>query len=90
MHDRYMQGFNGFGIAVNVRGIEELSAAQRVPVVGWFAVAVLPTAEAFAPIHALHQRMLLSALFLTLLAGTLIWWGEHKPGAERRTAHLSA
>jgi len=74
MQDRYMQGFNGFGIAVNSHGIEVLSAAQRVPVAGWVAVAVLPTAEAFAPINVMHQRMLLTTLFLTLLAGALTWW----------------
>ncbi|WP_394755447.1 EAL domain-containing protein [Rhodoferax sp.] len=74
MHDRYMQGFNGFGTAINSRGTEDLSAAQRIPVAGWFAVAVLPTAEAFAPINAMHQRMLLTTLLLTLLAGALTWW----------------
>lgn len=74
MNDRYMQGFNGFGIALNKARIEELSAAQRVPVAGWFAVVVLPTTEAFAPIHDLRQQMFLTAIFLSLLAGTLTWW----------------
>ena len=74
MLDRYLQGFNGFGASVNSRGIEMLSAAQRVPVAGWFAVAALPTAEAFASINVIHQKMLLTTLFLTLLAGTITWW----------------
>ncbi len=29
MHDRYMQGFEGYGIAVNSRGVEELNAANQ-------------------------------------------------------------
>ncbi len=71
MYDRYMQGFNGFGIALNKAGIEELSAAQRVPIAGWFVVAILPSAEAFAPVNDLVQSMLLTTLVLTLLAGGL-------------------
>jgi hypothetical protein len=62
MHDRYMHG------------IEELSAAKHIPVVGWFVVAVLPAEDAFAPIHAMQQRMLLALIFLTLLASSLTWW----------------
>ena len=74
MHDRYMQGFEGFGTSINSRGIEELSAAKQIPVAGWFVVAVLPTEEAFVPIRAMQQRMLLATIFLTLLAGGLTWW----------------
>ena len=74
MHDRYMQGFEGFGISVNSRGIEELSAAKQIPVAGWFAVAVLPTQEAFTVVNSMQQRMLLATFFLTLLAGGLTWW----------------
>ena len=36
--------------------------------------AILPTTEAFAPIHALNQRTLMIATLLTLLAGVLTWW----------------
>jgi len=74
MHDRYMQGFDGFGVSVNSRGIEELSAAKHVPVAGWFVAAVLPTKEAFAPIDAMQQRLLIATIFLSLLAGGLTWW----------------
>jgi len=74
MHDRYMQGFEGYGVATNSRGVEELSAAKRIPVAGWFIVAVLPTAEAFAPIYAMQRRMLMVTMILTLLAGGLTWW----------------
>jgi diguanylate cyclase (GGDEF)-like protein/PAS domain S-box-containing protein len=74
MLDRYMQGYEGYGISVNSRGVEELTAAKGIPVAGWFMGAVVPTAEAFAPVVAMQQRMLLATLLLTLLTGALIWW----------------
>jgi PAS domain S-box-containing protein len=74
MNDRYMQGFEGFGVAVSSRGVEELSAAKGIPVSGWFLVAAMPTTEAFAPVYAMQQRMLQATLLLTLLTGAMIWW----------------
>ncbi|MDR3368399.1 EAL domain-containing protein [Rhodoferax sp.] len=74
MHDRYMQGFDGFGVAVSSRGVQELSAAKSIPMADWFVVATLPTDEAFAPIDAMLQRILISTIVLTLLAGALTWW----------------
>ena len=74
IHDRYMQGFEGFGVAVSSRGVEEFSAAKSIPLAGWFLTAVLPTAEAFAPVYAMQHRMLLATLLLTLLTGVVIWW----------------
>ncbi|TRZ98545.1 MAG: PAS domain S-box protein, partial [Rhodocyclaceae bacterium] len=74
MHDRYMQGYEGYGIAISSRGVEEVSAAKGVPVAGWFIVAVFPADEAFAPIHAMQRRMLAAMIFLTMLAGGLAWW----------------
>ncbi|MFZ4625795.1 MAG: PAS domain-containing protein, partial [Rhodoferax sp.] len=74
MHDRYMQGFEGYGIAVSSRGVEELNAAKAIPVAGWIVGVVMPAAEAFAPNHAMQQRMLWATLFLTLLTGALTWW----------------
>ena len=74
MHDRYMRGFEGYGVAVSSRGVEEISAARRIPVAGWVLVAVMPTAEAFAPVRAVQRNMLAAAVCLTLLAGVLVWW----------------
>lgn len=74
MHDKYMQGYEGYGIAYNSRGVEELTAAKRIPAADWFIVSTLPAQEAFAPIRAMQQRMLLATLLLTLLATSLIWW----------------
>ncbi len=74
MHDRYMQGFEGYGIATSSLGTEELSAAKSIPLTGWFIAVTLPTEEAFASITALRQRILLATGLFTLLAGALVWW----------------
>jgi signal transduction histidine kinase/CheY-like chemotaxis protein/HAMP domain-containing protein len=74
MLDKYMQGYEGFGVAVSSRGIPELSAAKAIPAAGWFVMAILPTQEAFAPINALKQRLLLSTFFFSLFVGALTWW----------------
>ncbi len=74
MHDRYMEGYEGFGTAVNSRGVEELSAAKKIPSAGWFIAAILPVKEAFAPVDLMLRRLFVSALFFTLLAGALTWW----------------
>jgi diguanylate cyclase (GGDEF)-like protein/PAS domain S-box-containing protein len=73
MHDRYMQGYEGYGIAVSSRGIEELSAAKAIPVAGWYLGVVIPSGEAFVPIYAMQQRLLWATLLLTLLTGVLTW-----------------
>ena len=72
--DRHVQGSDETGITVNPLGVEVLASAARVPLPGWFVVTSLPTAEAFAPIHDMQQRMLLATILLTLIAGGLTWW----------------
>jgi diguanylate cyclase (GGDEF)-like protein/PAS domain S-box-containing protein len=74
MLDRYMLGYEGYGIAVNARGVEELNAAKAIPVAGWFLAVVMPTAEAFAPIATMQQHMLWATVLLTMLCGALTWW----------------
>ena len=54
--------------------MEELTAAKSIPVAGWFMAVLLPTDEAFAPIHAMQSNMLLAMVLLTLLASPLTWW----------------
>lgn len=71
--DRFIQGFEGYGIAVNHYGQETLASAKGVPIAGWYVTAVLPTEEAFAPIREVERRVVLATLLLTLLAGSLIW-----------------
>ena len=74
MHDRYMQGYEGFGLATSSRGVLELSAAKGIAASGWFLVATLPAQEAFAPIDHVLQRLFLGAIVFTVLAGALTWW----------------
>ncbi len=74
MHDKYVQGYEGHGVTISSRGVEELTAAKGIPVAGWVLAVVLPTDEAFAPMRAMQRNMLLSMVFLTLLAGPLTWW----------------
>ncbi len=76
--DRYMQGYEGSGVTMDSHGVEVLSSARQIPVAGWFLVARIPTAEAFAPIYVMQLRMLLITIFMTLLAGTLTWLMLHR------------
>jgi diguanylate cyclase (GGDEF)-like protein/PAS domain S-box-containing protein len=86
--DRHVDGHDETGITVNPKGVEVLASARRIPVADWFIVASLPTAEAFAPIHDLQQRMLWTTLMLTLLAGALTWWMLQRQLAPMlKTAH---
>ncbi len=72
--DRFVGGYEGSGVAGNPHGEEVLASARGVPMAGWYVAAALPTAEAFAPVDVMQQRMLLATLVLTLLAGGLTWW----------------
>ncbi|HEY3431143.1 MAG TPA: EAL domain-containing protein [Rhodocyclaceae bacterium] len=74
VYDRYLGGYEGSGVAVSSRGIEELSSSKIVPATGWLVQSVLPTKEAFAPIEAMHRRLLFATLLLTLFAGGIAWW----------------
>ena len=72
--DSFVNGREGVDILQNPGGIEVLAAVKRIPASGWYVAVARPTAEAFAPIHAMRQRLLTAALLLTVLIGGLIWW----------------
>jgi PAS domain S-box-containing protein len=72
--DHYHEGGEGYSVYVNPLGVEVLASGKHIREAGWVLAAILPTEEAFAPIHDLNQRHLLSALLLTLLAGAATWW----------------
>ncbi|HTY98828.1 MAG TPA: ATP-binding protein, partial [Rhodocyclaceae bacterium] len=74
MFDRFVAGYEGSGVAVNSKGIETLTSAKLIPSAGWIAQAVLPTAEAFAPIRNLTARTYAVALVLSLLVTMLTWF----------------
>lgn len=76
LHDRAMAGFRGTGVTVNAKGIEEFSAMVDVPSTGWFVVARMPTAEAFATIrHAqdnVVRHSLTASLIVIVVAGIFL------------------
>jgi diguanylate cyclase (GGDEF)-like protein/PAS domain S-box-containing protein len=78
MNDKYVSGYEGYGALVNLHGVEELTAAKGIPAAQWFLVVTMPSSEAFAPIRAMQQRMLLATILLTLVAAGLTWWMLHR------------
>ncbi len=71
--DRFIDGYEGYGVTVNTLGVEILAAAKRIPTSGWYVSGYLPTEEAFAPIREMERRWLLATIVLTLLAAALSW-----------------
>ena len=74
MLDRYMQKYEGYGVAVSSRGIEELSSAKGIAAAGWFLVGVLPTSEAFALLHSMQDQVMIATLLLSLLSWAVVGW----------------
>jgi hypothetical protein len=72
--DRFINGFEGSDVFVNPVGVEVLASAKSVPLANWYVAAILPTADAFAPIVDLQKRMLLATFAMTLLAAAMTWW----------------
>ncbi|MBU0750568.1 MAG: EAL domain-containing protein [Gammaproteobacteria bacterium] len=73
MLDRFRAGYEGSGVSTNVRGVEQLVSGRRLSSVsGWFVVARLPTAEAFAPIVELRRLVFGGALLLSLLVAAVV------------------
>ncbi len=74
VYDSYIDGREGSGVAVSSRGVEELSSSVRIGSTPWVMQSVLPTAEAFAVVRQMQQRLLIAALAFTLFAGLVAWW----------------
>ncbi len=72
--DRFMAGQEGSAVFVNPAGVEVLTSNKHVPMAGWLMAVTQPTAEAFAPIRDMQQRMQMATLLVTLLAAGLTWW----------------
>ena len=71
--DRNIAGYEGYGVLVNALGAEQWASVKQIPMAGWYVLLGTPTAEAFAPIRNLQQRLLWATLLLSLLAGALTW-----------------
>ena len=85
MMDRYANGYEGTDIFVDPLGEEVLASVRRIAVAGWYVAVAMPTAEALAPIRTMQQRLLLAAIFLTLLIGALTWWMVKRQLAQLQT-----
>jgi PAS domain S-box-containing protein len=72
--ERRLQGRDGTEVFVGPDGEEVLSSAKGIPIADWYVSVELSAEEAFAPIRAMQERMLLATIALTLLAGGLTWW----------------
>jgi diguanylate cyclase (GGDEF)-like protein/PAS domain S-box-containing protein len=73
MLDRYLGGFEGSGISVNARGVEELSSAKRIPSAGWLVVGTMPTSRAFEIISHLRNEAIVVAGITSVLLFALLW-----------------
>jgi diguanylate cyclase (GGDEF)-like protein/PAS domain S-box-containing protein len=74
MLDRYLKGFEGSGIAVNAKGINELSSAKRIKSANWIVAGVMPTEQAFYQINHIRSQSILVAILLCLLVLPLLWF----------------
>jgi PAS domain S-box-containing protein len=72
--DRFLQGYEGSAVYTNPLGVEVVGSARQIPAAGWLLGVTLPTREAFAPVRAMQERMLIAATTLTLLATILTCW----------------
>ncbi len=75
--DRAFQGFEGTGEGVNSRGLEGLFTFKRLETTRWVLASVIPSDEAFRPIHVIQQRMVATTLLLVLVAAPLLWAAAH-------------
>lgn len=85
VYDRYIDGYEGSGLARSSRGVLELSSSKQIPTTGWLMQSVLPAAEAFAPIEDVERHLVMVSSGLTLVLAILCWWWlsrQFRPLAE--------
>jgi diguanylate cyclase (GGDEF)-like protein len=73
MLDRFIDGFEGSGVAVNSLGIETLTSAKYIPIAGWFVQSVLPTKEAYAPLIEMLNHFYVIASVFSFLVSLVMW-----------------
>ncbi len=72
--DQRYSGDESTFVFVNPVGVEVVSSATFIPSTGWFVAVTLPTAQAFAPVQYVMQRVIWMSLGLTVIAGFLMLW----------------
>ncbi|PUE09483.1 hypothetical protein B9Z51_11530 [Limnohabitans sp. T6-5] len=68
-----MKGFEGTQEGMTTRGLQGLFTFKRLQTTDWIVASVIPSAEAFAPIGDLYQKMVLITLLLLLTIVPLMW-----------------
>jgi len=88
LYDRYIDGYEGSGLAVSSRGVLELSSSRQIPSTGWLMQSVLPAEEAFAPAASLQRSLILAGLGLTVLVCSVAWWWLRRELQPAREASM--
>ncbi|ANQ85486.1 putative signaling protein [Azoarcus olearius] len=90
LHDKAMDGFRGAGVTTNAQGVEEVSAIASVPSTGWFVVARLPTAEAYAPVRRAQEVVIRQSMIaVALVLGVAGFFIRRMLGPLHRAARLA-
>jgi len=71
---RALAGWEGSEIGASTAGTRALMSFRHLKTVPWLVAAVLPAAEAFAPIEQARRQSFLAAGLVALASGLLGWW----------------
>jgi signal transduction histidine kinase len=74
MIDRFLDGFEGSGIAIGRDGNAQLFSGKYVARSNWVVIAALPTAVAFGPVKQMQQYLYWIAFTMTLAAIFIVQW----------------
>lgn len=83
--DRFIQGFEGSDVLVNLRGEEVLVTVKHIEAANWYVAVTLPTREAFAPVVETQRRMMAGLILVCFLVGVLLWWVNRRQLMPLRT-----
>jgi signal transduction histidine kinase len=78
MIDRFLDGFEGSGIAIGMDGNAQLFSGKYVARSNWIVIAALPTAVAFGPVKQMQQYLYWIAFSMTLAAIFIVQWMARK------------
>jgi diguanylate cyclase (GGDEF)-like protein/PAS domain S-box-containing protein len=73
LFDRFIEGFEGSGIAVNEHNVEELSSAKQIPNANWVVIGTMPTEKAFGLIAHLRNQITWAATLLSIIVLPMLW-----------------
>lgn len=71
--EKAFKGFEGTQEGLNNQGLEGLFTFKRMKTTDWIVASVIPSAEAFAPVSDLSQRMIGVTLLLMVTLLPLMW-----------------